>query len=59
MPDKVNWVVHAAKADHAANADHAVQVAMSPPDVFTPIIQEGQLRFHLTQAPWKGGGEIG
>lgn len=53
MPDKVNWVVH------AANADDALEVAMSPADVFTPIIQKGQLRFFLTQAPWKSGGEIG
>ena len=53
LPDKVNWVVH------AANADDALEVAMSPADVFTPIIQKGQLRFYLTQAPWKSGGEIG
>jgi len=52
LPDKVNWIVH------AVGADDALEVGMTPPNVFTPVISKGEMRFHLTSAPWRGG-EIG
>jgi len=52
IPQSVNWRLVA--ADYSLLA-----VSMTPADVFTPVVKDGELYFELVPESWPGSGEIG